>query len=87
MLEENFPNGEYQDVPGLCKRVPVEDLRSYGWSLNLGRYVGFKPLEDDGVPFAEKIGVLASEFMRLDADASRLSQGVQRQLSEFGKRG
>ena len=62
-LNERFPNGEYQDVIGLCKVVKlgeiydkdgnvkevVEDsIADQDYSLNAGRYVGVV-IEDDGM--------------------------------------
>ena len=36
MLDERFVDGEYLDVPGLCKIASIEDVEEQGWSLNPG---------------------------------------------------
>ncbi|MDZ7808366.1 MAG: N-6 DNA methylase [Gracilimonas sp.] len=35
-MNELFPNGEYEDIPGLCKVATVEEIEAQGWSLNPG---------------------------------------------------
>ena len=38
--KKHFPNGKYQDVPGLYKVAIVKEIEAQGWSLNPGQYVG-----------------------------------------------
>jgi type I restriction enzyme M protein len=40
-LTDNFPDGVYRDVIGLCKAASIEEIREQDYSLNPGRYVGF----------------------------------------------
>lgn len=50
-LTERFPNGEYNDVIGLCKVAPLEGedgIIDQDYSLNAGCYVGVV-IEDDGL--------------------------------------
>ena len=49
-LEENFPNGVYRDVTGLCKVSTLDEedgIKDQEYSLNAGRYVGVV-MEGDG---------------------------------------
>ncbi|MCR5802645.1 MAG: type I restriction-modification system subunit M [Clostridia bacterium] len=49
-LEENFPNGVYRDVIGLCKVSTIDEedgIKDQEYSLNAGRYVGVV-MEGDG---------------------------------------
>ena len=55
-MEQNFPDGEYFDVPGLCKVATVTEIEAQGWSLNPGRYVGVAEREEDAFDFAEQVG-------------------------------
>ena len=32
LLAENFPDGTYVDVPGLCKVATIEEIEAQGWS-------------------------------------------------------
>lgn len=47
-LNERFPNGEYEDVTGLCKAATLAEIEEQEWSLNPGRYVGVV-IEEDGL--------------------------------------
>lgn len=76
LLKENFPELEYQDVPGLCKVATIEAIEGQGWSLNPGRYVGVKPGGADEFDFQDRIGNLTEEFEALSIEANSLSQLV-----------
>jgi type I restriction enzyme M protein len=52
--------GAYEDVPGFCKAASLEEIKAHGYVLTPGRYVGAKDLEDDEVPFAERLSALRS---------------------------
>ena len=44
-------NKAYEDVPGFCKLVTVDEIRKHGHVLTPGRYVGSEEAEDDGEAF------------------------------------
>src|SRR5206468_1440634 len=46
---------KYQDTPGFCKSVSLEEIRKHGWMLTPGRYVGAEQQEDDTEAFEEKM--------------------------------
>ena len=72
LMEQNFPDGEYVDVPGLCKVAMVAEIEAQGWSLNPGRYVGVAEREADAFDFAERLGELNEELEVLNAEAHQL---------------
>lgn len=76
--------GEYQDVPGFCKSVGLEEVRKHGYVLTPGRYVGAEPQEDDGEPFAEKMTRLVAELQEQQAEAARLDAAIAANLKELG---
>ena len=41
--------------PGFCKIATLDEIAEHGHVLTPGRYVGAEEVEDDGVPFAEKM--------------------------------
>ena len=59
----------YADEPGFCKSVKLEEIRTHGYVLTPGRYVGAADVEDDGEPFEQKM-------KRLTADAGRTIRGI-----------
>jgi len=52
--------GTYEDVPGFCKSASLEEIKAHGHVLAPGRYVGAQDLEDDEVPFAERLSATRS---------------------------
>lgn len=87
-LMEHFPNGEYQDVIGLCKVAKLEGedgIIDQDYSLNAGRYVGVV-IEDDGMTedeFKNTILSLNAELIELNAEAQELEQKIALNLTEL----
>lgn len=52
--------GAYEDVPGFCKSASLKEIKAHGYVLTPGRYVGAQDLEDDEVPFVERLATLRS---------------------------
>ncbi|HID31618.1 MAG TPA: SAM-dependent DNA methyltransferase, partial [Desulfobacterales bacterium] len=76
MLEENFPEGGYQDVAGLCKMATIEAIKAQGWSLNPGRYVGVAAREEDDFDFSERLEELNEELEVLNSEARELEDRI-----------
>ena len=89
-LTEKFGEGEYADVPGLCKVASKKDIQGEqpadksSWSLTPGAYVGVPPVEDDGVDFHERIGEIQAELSRLQAESNDLMVTITRNFRELG---
>ena len=89
-LLERFPNGEYQDVIGLCKvaKLDGEDgIIDQDYSLNAGRYVGVV-IEDDGLTaeeFKAEMLSLNSELEKLNAEAKELEEKISLNISNLFK--
>lgn len=87
-LLERFPNGEYQDVIGLCKVAKLEGedgIIDQDYSLNAGRYVGVV-IEDDGMTeeeFKETILSLNAELIELNAKAHELGKQIADNLANL----
>ena len=48
----------YEDVSGFCYSASLEDIKTHGYVLTPGRFVGAEDELDDGVPFEEKFEAL-----------------------------
>lgn len=89
-LVEKFGEGEYADVPGLCKVASKRDIQGdapadkSSWSLTPGAYVGVPPVEDDGVDFHERMGEIQEELARLQAESNELMATITRNFQELG---
>ncbi|OPL14097.1 MAG: N-6 DNA methylase [delta proteobacterium MLS_D] len=76
--------GEYRDVPGFCKTATTEEIREHGYVLVPGRYVGAAEIEDDEVPFEEKMAELSATLYEQFAQANRLEASIKRNLEVLG---
>jgi len=72
LLKERFPDGQYVDVPGLCKVATLDEILTQGWSLNPGRYTGTALVDGDDGEFPERLAQLYDEFTRLSNEADVL---------------
>lgn len=76
--------GKYEDVQGFCKASKVEEVREHDYVLTPGRYVGIEEVEDDGIPFEEKMEKLTSELGELFAESRRLEDEIKKNLGGIG---
>ena len=72
-------DGEYQDVPGLCKIATLSEIEEKNYSLTPGAYVGVAEVEDDGVDFHERMNEIHSELSRLNAEANVLMSEIMKE--------
>lgn len=83
-LYEKFGEGEYQDVPGLCKLASREEIKEKNYSLAPGAYVGVAAAEDDGVDFTQRMGEIHRELLKLQAESNALMETISKNLGEMG---
>ena len=93
-LYEKFGDGEYVDVPGLCKIAYITNeakgdnegisIEDKGWSLTPGAYVGVAPVEDDGVNFEERMAEIHEELLALQQESNVLMETISKNMKEMG---
>ena len=83
-LYEKFGEGEYQDIPGLCKVASRAEIAEKNYSLTPGAYVGVAAVEDDGVDFAQRMAEIHEELLALQAESNELMQTLSRNMKEMG---
>ena len=83
-LYEKFGEGEYRDIPGLCKVATWEEIKEKNYSLTPGAYVGVAAVEDDGVDFAQRMAEIHRELLTLQAESNELMQTISKNLKEMG---
>jgi type I restriction enzyme M protein len=77
LLAQHFPDGQYRDVPGLCKVASVAEIEAQGWSLNPGRYVGVaERAGEEDEDFAGQLEALDEELELLNAEAHELEERI-----------
>jgi len=79
-----FEEGTLEDEKGFCKISDLEEIKKHDYILTPGRYVGFKPEEDDGIPFEEKMKTLTSELNELFKESNELETKIRQSLKEIG---
>jgi type I restriction enzyme M protein len=76
--------GEYQDVPGFCRSVKLEEIRQHGYVLTPGRYVGAEAVEEDDEAFTEKMERLTAQLTKQMAESGELDAVIIEKLAELG---
>ncbi|MCL5975395.1 MAG: type I restriction-modification system subunit M [Gammaproteobacteria bacterium] len=77
-------DGDYQDIPGLCKSATLDDIKANDFVLPPGRYVGAADIEDDGIAFETKMAELAETLYRQMAEAEKLDCVIRQNLQGLG---
>ena len=75
---------DYEDKPGWWKSATIERIREHGYVLTPGRYVGAEEVEDDGVPFEEKMAELTARLYEQFDEARRLEAEIKKNLKVLG---
>jgi type I restriction enzyme M protein len=74
----------YEDIPAFCKSAALKEIEAHGHVLTPGRYVGAEEIEDDGVPFEEKMAELSAELYEQMAEAEELDAAIRQNLEGLG---
>ena len=83
-LYEKFGEGEYRDIPGLCKVASRAEIAEKNYSLTPGAYVGVAAAEDDGVDFAQRMAEIRAELLTLQAESNELMNTISKNMKEMG---
>ena len=75
---------EYYDVAGFCKSATTAEIAAHGYVLTPGRYVGAEDIEDDGVPFEEKMTRLVADLHAQFAESVKLEKEIKANLRGLG---
>lgn len=76
--------GTYEDEPGFCASVTVEDVAKHNYVLTPGRYVGAGAVDEDDEPFEEKFARLRGELQEQFAEGRRLETEIEARLGGVG---
>lgn len=71
---------EYQDIPGFCASVHIQQIAEHDHILTPGRYVGGKAAAEDLEPPKIKLARLSAELLEGFADRKDLQMRVERAL-------
>ena len=74
----------YQDIPGYCRSVKLEEIAQHGHVLTPGRYVGAEEVEDDDEAFADKMQKLTEKLGEQMAKGAELDDLIRQKLKGLG---
>lgn len=83
-LTDKFGEGEYRDIPGLCKVATLQEIEEKNWSLTPGAYVGVEEQKADDVDFAERMKAIHDELMALQKQSDELMATISKNWEEMG---
>lgn len=76
--------GEYEDVAGYCRSVPLIEIAEHSYVLTPGRYVGAEEVEDDDEAFAVKMQQLTEKLGEQMAKGAELDSLIKVKLGSLG---
>jgi type I restriction enzyme M protein len=75
---------DFEDVPGFCRAVKLEEITEHGFVLTPGRYVGAEEVEDDDEAFAEKMDRLTTLLAEQMEKGRELDAVIRERLGRLG---
>jgi type I restriction enzyme M protein len=75
---------EYKDVPGFCKSVSLDTIRSNGFMLIPGMYVGARQIVDDGEPYEQKMVRMINLLNTQTMNSENLNEMIWTNLRALG---
>lgn len=76
--------GEYADIAGYCRSVPIAEIAQHGHVLTPGRYVGAEEVEDSDEDFATKMQQLTEKLGEQMAKGAELDALIRQKLGGLG---
>lgn len=75
---------KYNDEKGFCKASNIKEIKENGFVLTPGRYVGVEEVEDDGIPFEEKMQTLTTQLKEQMQKSYELDEKIKQNLKLVG---
>lgn len=77
-------NNNYEDQKGYCKSAKMDEVEKHWYVLTPGRYVWIGEVEDDGIPFEEKMATLTKTLAEQMAKEQEMNDEIKKQLAKIG---
>ncbi|MFA5262005.1 MAG: class I SAM-dependent DNA methyltransferase [Candidatus Omnitrophota bacterium] len=75
-------NAKYEDIPGFCKSVALDEIRQKDYVLTPGRYIGL-PEDEDDFDFAERFAKLKTELDGQMKEEVKLNELIRKNLEKI----
>ncbi|MFV2048557.1 N-6 DNA methylase [Metabacillus sp. YM-086] len=80
---KNIETGEYEDIAGFCKVATLEKVEASDYKLTPGIYVGTEVIDEEDVPFEEKMEQLKQQLLEQFEESNRLQEKIRGDLEEL----
>ncbi len=77
-------DGNYEDVQGFCKSANLAEVEANNFVLTPGRYVGTEEVEDDGIPYDEKVTAISENLKGYFEKSIELQKRIKTNLKKVG---
>jgi len=77
-------DGVYEDIAGFSKSAKKEDIAKHDYVLTPERYVGTAEVEDDGIPFEEKMSELTKTLFAQMKESEELDALIRKNMEVLG---
>lgn len=77
-------DGTYEDVQGFCKSANLAEVEANNFVLTPGRYVGTEEVEDDGIPYEEKVAAISENLKGYFEQSIELQKRIKTNLAKVG---
>ena len=77
-------DGKYEDIQGFCKSANLAEVEANNFVLTPGRYVGTEEVEDDGIPYEEKVATISENLKGYFEKSIALQQRIKTNLVKVG---
>jgi len=74
----------YEDIAGFCKSASLKEIAKNDYVLTPGRYVGMAEVEDDGIPFEDKMSELSATLFEQMQEGEKLDASIRENLKMLG---
>lgn len=74
---------DYEDQPGFCYSATIDEVAKQDYKLTPGIYVGTEAVEDDGIPFEDKMETLKTQLQEQFAKGNELQQQILENFEKF----
>lgn len=81
---KDFVNDELNETKGYSASATIEEIKENDYILTPGRYVGIEAIEDDGIPFEEKMEDLTLELSELFQESHELEDEIRDGMQVIG---
>ena len=75
--------GDYEDIKGLCRVATLDDIRTNGYSLTTGRYVGVAEIEEEEYDFKESLTQLNNKLNDLNKQSQKFEKVIEENVTKL----